>query len=210
MGCRPNDSAPSKLNLKPEPSRISRSRRPSRAEAFTAEIRRELDPTGPLERLMADQVGFAGHRLREALEHASAAEADLAASSLREAIATFDLIRGRQGQPSAMAGGFGPENVDDGDFEFETDIDINIDPESEVEIEEAEEAPEWRERLIFDFEVSDVSPVVKGTWVTVSHVVSLIVDGWTWADILRAYPELAEDDVRACVNYTIFEEGVGD
>jgi uncharacterized protein (DUF433 family) len=33
-----------------------------------------------------------------------------------------------------------------------------------------------------------------------------VVDGWTWADILRAHPELTEEDVRACLAYTIHEE----
>ena len=54
----------------------------------------------------------------------------------------------------------------------------------------------WQDRLVFDSNVSETSPVVKGTWVTVGHVVSLIVDGWTWSDILRVHPELTEDDIR--------------
>ena len=48
--------------------------------------------------------------------------------------------------------------------------------------------------------------MIKGTWVTVSQVVSLIVDGWTWSDILRAHPELTEDDIRTCLAYTVAEE----
>jgi uncharacterized protein (DUF433 family) len=65
----------------------------------------------------------------------------------------------------------------------------------------------WRDRLTFDASVSDTSPVVKGTWVTAGHVVSLIVDGWTWSDILRTHPELTEDDVRACLAYTVAQDG---
>ena len=65
----------------------------------------------------------------------------------------------------------------------------------------------WRDRLVFDPEVSTRSPVVKGTWITVNHVVSLIVDGWAWADILKTHPELTEDDIRACVAYTVEEDG---
>jgi uncharacterized protein (DUF433 family) len=48
--------------------------------------------------------------------------------------------------------------------------------------------------------------VIKGTWVTVSQVVSLIVDGWSWSDILRTHPELTEDDIRICLAYTVAEE----
>lgn len=71
--------------------------------------------------------------------------------------------------------------------------------------DEAETAPRWGHRLAFDFNVSETSPVVKGTWVTVAHVVELIVDGWSWADVLRTHPELVEDDVRACLAYTVDE-----
>jgi uncharacterized protein (DUF433 family) len=67
----------------------------------------------------------------------------------------------------------------------------------------------WRDRLAFDDKVSDASPVVKGTWVTAGHVVSLIVDGWSWSDVLRTHPELNEDDVRACLAYTIHMDARG-
>ena len=64
----------------------------------------------------------------------------------------------------------------------------------------------WGGRLGFDRNVSEDSPVVKGTWVTVSQIVSLIVDGWSWTDILRAHPELTEEDIRTCLAYTLAEE----
>ena len=81
---------------------------------------------------------------------------------------------------------------------------------NEVPIRSKRKVPNWRDRLVFDFEVSDISPVVKGTWITVAHVVSLIVDGWTWADILRSHPELTEDDIRTCVAYAMAEENSAD
>ena len=66
--------------------------------------------------------------------------------------------------------------------------------------------PRWQDRLVFDENVSDDSPVVKGTWVTVSQVVTRIVDGFTWADILRTHPELTEDDIRVCLAFAIEQE----
>lgn len=68
------------------------------------------------------------------------------------------------------------------------------------------DAPPPPSRLVFDPAVSDASPVVKGTWVTAAQVVSLVVDGWTWADVLAAHPELTEDDVRACLAYAVAEQ----
>ena len=66
--------------------------------------------------------------------------------------------------------------------------------------------PAFYGRLAFDSEVSDASPVIRGTWVTVAHIVSLIVDGWSWGDIIRAHPELTEDDIRAAIAYAVAEE----
>jgi uncharacterized protein (DUF433 family) len=67
----------------------------------------------------------------------------------------------------------------------------------------------WANRLAFDPTISDRSPVVRGTWVTVAEVVSMVVDGWSWAEILRTHPELDEDDLRACLTYSVEEEGAG-
>jgi uncharacterized protein (DUF433 family) len=63
------------------------------------------------------------------------------------------------------------------------------------------------DRLVINPAVSATSPVVKGTWVTVDHVVSLVADGWMWGDILRAHPELTEADVRACLAHAAADEG---
>jgi uncharacterized protein (DUF433 family) len=92
--------------------------------------------------------------------------------------------------------------------QFEESDDDDIVPEDS---EDDSDIPvHWQDRLVFDDNVSETSPVVKGTWVTVSHVVSLIVDGWTWSDILRAHPELTEDDVRTCLAYTAEQDDRGD
>ena len=56
--------------------------------------------------------------------------------------------------------------------------------------------------LDFEPAISEVSPVVRGTWITVAQVVERVVEGWTWKDILRDYPELTEDDIRACLTYS--------
>lgn len=70
------------------------------------------------------------------------------------------------------------------------------------------DAPEpcWKGRLVFDDNISVSSPVVRGTWVTVRQVVSLIVDGWTWSDVLHTHPELTEDDIRACLAFTVEQD----
>jgi uncharacterized protein (DUF433 family) len=64
------------------------------------------------------------------------------------------------------------------------------------------DAVRWEDRLVFDVNMPSESPCVKGTWITASQVVSQIVDGSHWSDVLRAHPELTEDDIRACLAYT--------
>jgi uncharacterized protein (DUF433 family) len=56
-------------------------------------------------------------------------------------------------------------------------------------------------RLEFDDTVSEDSPVVKGTLVTASQIVSLVVDGYSWEHILHTHPELCPEDIRACLDY---------
>jgi uncharacterized protein (DUF433 family) len=96
--------------------------------------------------------------------------------------------------------------------EWPTIPDHDYDEESDPARDSTEEEnpPRWQDRLVFDSNVSDSSPVVKGTWITVSHVVSLIVDGWSWSDVLRAHPELTEDDIRTCLAYTVDQDSSGE
>jgi uncharacterized protein (DUF433 family) len=84
--------------------------------------------------------------------------------------------------------------------------------ERDIEDDKTEQAMpvRWQDRLVFDFSVSETSPVIKGTWITVSRVVSLIVDGWNWSDVLRAHPELTEDDIRTCLAYSVEQDDQGE
>jgi uncharacterized protein (DUF433 family) len=173
--------------------------------------------------LISEQVIQAAWRLKGALDRQAGRElgdsinpgvegangrsttVDRASRSLRDSLESLDYVRSRQAPPASIV----PSR------EFESEIESNewpivptdglddfLDDPEPIE----EETPNWRDRLVFDFEVSETSPVVQGTWITVSHVVSLIVDGWTWADILRAHPELSEDDIRTCIAYAMAEE----
>lgn len=94
-------------------------------------------------------------------------------------------------------------------FDFISEVEDAEQEEIEPSIE-VEETPRWQDRLIFDPNVSETSPVVRGTWVTVSHVVSLVVDGWTWSEILRTHPEITEDDVRTCLAYSVEQDTCGE
>ncbi len=222
----------------PRSRALNRSTRAAHFAAFADDVRRDLNPRGPLEAVMTDHVIQAAWRLRSTLDRessrafddanpsvlpidppkrASASAADRAARSVKEAIESLDtvrLIRKLRDRPEANPEPASPEAeaelfaeiapnewpiVPVGD-EDETEVD------PETEDEPAEGPTPWRDRLAFDFDVSETSPVIKGTWITVGHVISLIVDGETWADILRSHPELTEADIRICLAYTLAED----
>jgi uncharacterized protein (DUF433 family) len=42
-------------------------------------------------------------------------------------------------------------------------------------------------------------PVIKGTRITVQHILGLLAQGSTVADILAEYKQLAQEDVFACL-----------
>jgi uncharacterized protein (DUF433 family) len=44
-------------------------------------------------------------------------------------------------------------------------------------------------------------PVVRGTRITVEHIMNELASGMNVADILREYPRLSEEDVRAACAY---------
>jgi uncharacterized protein (DUF433 family) len=44
-------------------------------------------------------------------------------------------------------------------------------------------------------------PVIHGTRLSVEFVIGLLAEGWGEADILANYPNIAHDDVIACLAY---------
>ena len=60
---------------------------------------------------------------------------------------------------------------------------------------------DWRERIVLDPEILVGNPVVKGTRLAVEFIVDLLAQGWSEDNILRNYPGLTVEDVRACLSY---------
>lgn len=60
---------------------------------------------------------------------------------------------------------------------------------------------ELLERIVVDPKVMVGKPVVRGTRVTVEHVLTLLAQGLTVEDILKDYPHLTRDDVAAVLLY---------
>jgi len=56
-------------------------------------------------------------------------------------------------------------------------------------------------RIAVDPEVMVGKPVVKGTRLTVEHILSLLISGMTIEEILEDYPNLAREDIFACLAF---------
>ncbi|GBD16635.1 hypothetical protein HRbin26_01534 [bacterium HR26] len=60
---------------------------------------------------------------------------------------------------------------------------------------------DWRERIAVDPEVLMGKPVIRGTRLAVEFIIDLLSQGWSEEDILRNYPGITVEDIRACLRY---------
>ena len=59
----------------------------------------------------------------------------------------------------------------------------------------------WQGRIIVDPQILVGKPVIKGTRLAVEFIVDLLAQGWSDDEILRNYPGITQDDIRACLSY---------
>ena len=59
----------------------------------------------------------------------------------------------------------------------------------------------WSERIVVDPDILVGKPVIKGTRLAVEFIVDLLAQGWSEREILKNYPGLALDDIRASLAY---------
>ncbi len=59
----------------------------------------------------------------------------------------------------------------------------------------------WQESIIVDPDILVGKPVIKGTRLAVEFIVDLLAQGWSEDEILRNYPGISQDDIRACLSY---------
>lgn len=57
------------------------------------------------------------------------------------------------------------------------------------------------ERITLDPNVMTGKPVIKGTRLTVQHILNLLAHGTTIEEILKEYSGLTKEDVQACLLY---------
>ncbi|MEX0784509.1 MAG: DUF433 domain-containing protein [Dehalococcoidia bacterium] len=59
----------------------------------------------------------------------------------------------------------------------------------------------WEAHITSDPAVMVGKPVVKGTRLTVEHVLDLLASGWSEATIIENYPQLSEESIRAVLRF---------
>ena len=57
------------------------------------------------------------------------------------------------------------------------------------------------DRIVADPETCSGHPRVEGTRIRVSHVLGWLAAGMTEAEILADYPQLAPEDIKACLSF---------
>ena len=65
---------------------------------------------------------------------------------------------------------------------------------------------DYHERVVLDPEVRFGKPVVRGTRITVGDVLGYLAAGMTEDEALADFPQLARDDLRACLAFAADRE----
>lgn len=60
---------------------------------------------------------------------------------------------------------------------------------------------EWQKHIISDNSILLGKPTVKGTRISVEHIIGLLAQGWSEQQILDNYPRLTNNSLRAVFSY---------
>ncbi len=60
---------------------------------------------------------------------------------------------------------------------------------------------DWQNYIVSDKDVLLGKPTIKGTRISVEHIVGLLAQGWTENDILENYPRLKKQSLQAVFAY---------
>ncbi len=59
----------------------------------------------------------------------------------------------------------------------------------------------WQEYIVSDKEVLLGKPTIKGTRISIEHIVGLLAQGWTENEILENFPRLTKESLQAVFAY---------
>jgi uncharacterized protein (DUF433 family) len=55
------------------------------------------------------------------------------------------------------------------------------------------------DKIILDPKIMVGKPIIKGTRITVQHILGLLAQGATMEEILKEYPHILKEDIYACL-----------
>lgn len=59
----------------------------------------------------------------------------------------------------------------------------------------------WSDYIVSDKEVLLGKPAIKGTRISVDHIISFLAQGWSEQQILENYPRLTKESLKAVFSY---------
>ena len=59
------------------------------------------------------------------------------------------------------------------------------------------------QRIVIDPKIMVGKPVIKGTRLTVEHILKLLVQGLTVQEIVAQHPRLTDEDIAACLAFAV-------
>lgn len=60
---------------------------------------------------------------------------------------------------------------------------------------------EWRDRIVSNPSILVGKPTIKGTRISVELILGWLANGWSFEDILAAYPNIGRDDILAALAF---------
>ncbi|MCS6787116.1 MAG: DUF433 domain-containing protein [Thiobacillaceae bacterium] len=60
---------------------------------------------------------------------------------------------------------------------------------------------DWQERIVCDPDILLGKPVIKGTRISVELILGWLANGWTYDQLLEAYPHITREDIQAALAY---------
>ena len=59
----------------------------------------------------------------------------------------------------------------------------------------------WHEHIVADPEILFGKPVIKGTRIPVDLIFEKIAEGYSFDELVAAYPKITKEDIQACLLY---------
>lgn len=59
----------------------------------------------------------------------------------------------------------------------------------------------WQDHIVSDKDILIGKPAIKGTRISVEHIIGLLAQGWTEQEILENHPRLTKESLQAVFIY---------